>query len=251
MFLLYKKGKTMQEIGEKYSISRERVRQLIERYLAHRAAEKKGVDMTSRELVENFKSHTHRVINKFRDNRSGDEVSTILDQAKEKGISPENFFAASEFLKLTGLSKAQLEKFRPDILETIINNKRKRWSRHYAQCRQCGTTTIRHRAYGLCNDCYYKSAHWEEIRDESLRKGAETRYAGNREAAIQANNEQCVRCGLSRDECRSKYGRDLAVVRKNGNKKDNSLNNLIPLCKLCVGLWRYPASRKVHFRSLL
>jgi hypothetical protein len=29
-----------------------------------------------------------------------------------------------------------------------------KWSKNYPQCQNCGTTSIEHRAYGLCNRCY-------------------------------------------------------------------------------------------------
>jgi hypothetical protein len=57
-------------------------------------------------------------------------------------------------------------------------------------------------------------------------------YSGYREKAIEEYGEVCKGCGSTED---------VLVHHKNGDRSDNSLSNLIPLCNACHG--------KVHARS--
>lgn len=67
-------------------------------------------------------------------------------------------------------------------------------------------------------------------------------FGGNRELAIQRDNERCVRCGMTREEHRSKYDKDLTVdhIDRQGSnvpvsQKNNHLDNLQTLCFPCHG----------------
>lgn len=67
-------------------------------------------------------------------------------------------------------------------------------------------------------------------------------YGGNREAAIQRDGEKCVKCGVSRNEHRTKWGMDITVDHIDGtgkntpqHLKNNSLDNLQTLCLVCHG----------------
>lgn len=68
------------------------------------------------------------------------------------------------------------------------------------------------------------------------------RFGGNREIAIQRDGEKCVKCGLTREQHRTKYGRDITVDhidRKGRNtppqERNHSLDNLQTLCLHCHG----------------
>lgn len=74
-------------------------------------------------------------------------------------------------------------------------------------------------------------------------------FGGNREATIQADNEQCVGCGMSREEHKKKYGRDITVDHKDGRGrystyKNHSFDNLQTLCLPCHG--RKDVKRVTH-----
>jgi hypothetical protein len=67
-------------------------------------------------------------------------------------------------------------------------------------------------------------------------------FGGNREIAIQRDGEKCVKCGMTREENRLKYGRDITVDHIDGrgvgvpvHLKNNDLSNLMTLCFKCHG----------------
>jgi HNH endonuclease len=71
-------------------------------------------------------------------------------------------------------------------------------------------------------------------------------FGGNRETVIQRDGERCVNCGLSRDEHKERYGKDITVdhIDRRGKnvptaQKNNDLNNLQTLCLPCHGRKSY------------
>lgn len=76
---------------------------------------------------------------------------------------------------------------------------------------------------------------------ESARKYQDTfLFAGNRNPALQRDKEKCVMCGMTREEHKKKYGRDITVDHIDGRgkhtkDKNNSLENLETLCLVCHG----------------
>ena len=68
-------------------------------------------------------------------------------------------------------------------------------------------------------------------------KFAEYPFGGNREKAIQRDGEKCIRCGITREQHRIRYGKDITVdhIDKMGvsvakHLKNNELSNLQTLC---------------------
>ena len=69
----------------------------------------------------------------------------------------------------------------------------------------------------------------KKVRDNNL-------FGGNREKAIQRDNEMCRKCGLTRQRHYDKYNRDITVdhINRKGRgvklkEKDNRMKNLITL----------------------
>lgn len=67
-------------------------------------------------------------------------------------------------------------------------------------------------------------------------------FGGNREKAIQRDGEKCIKCGMTRQEHRQRYGFDITVdhIDNMGTGKpealrNSSLSNLQTLCCVCHG----------------
>ena len=72
---------------------------------------------------------------------------------------------------------------------------KKRWSKYYAACRICGTTTMPHFEHGLCEGC-------------------SGRYRGERRKNIIADHfNVCEKCKILRGDAIRKYGRDFYVTK--------------------------------------
>jgi len=67
-------------------------------------------------------------------------------------------------------------------------------------------------------------------------------FGGNREIAIQRDGEKCVKCGMTRQQHKDAFGRDITVDHIDGkgrytlkSNKNNTLDNLQTLCLSCHG----------------
>jgi 5-methylcytosine-specific restriction endonuclease McrA len=75
---------------------------------------------------------------------------------------------------------------------------------------------------------------------KTLPKMHSVRFGGMREAIIQRDGEQCVNCGMTREEHRERFGRDITVDHIDGHGrnsivKNNDEANLQTLCLPCHG----------------
>jgi len=69
------------------------------------------------------------------------------------------------------------------------------------------------------------------------------RFGGNREAALKRDGYKCVKCGITREEHKKKFNKDITIdhidgrgVGKKAKDKNNSLDNLQTLCSRCHGM---------------
>ena len=214
----YKDGCTLEEIGKEYNLTRERIRQIVEKGLIQSIGDiiKEGIAVDLKEfLIEEKRKHLQAVIEK-------------------QGISKKEFF---------------------------LPEQQKRWSRYYDRCRKCGTNIIHHHSHGYCRDCYPKTEIFKNIQESSRLRNMEKweqrekeylknyykrpevierergktdlkYFGGNREKALIRDGEKCQLCGISRLESYKTYNKDLTVIHIHGTK-DNSLENLLTLCKKC------------------
>lgn len=269
IFDLYKNGFTLQEIGKKFKLTRERIRQIIEKEAFFRLAREKSFNMNNAVDREKLRPHVELLIKQLsqasRETRTESEENRILKFLAEKkqiGIRPEDFFSVHKFSQASGISSIQLKKYTPEIIEIISNNKRKRWSRYYTQCRNCGTSSVKHRSLGLCEECYPKSEEFREMQMDAYYRNYKRRnkynknyskkysqrenvrermkseydlrnYGGNRAKAIERDGFRCAYCHLTREDNKLVYGKDLFVRHIDNNRKNNELSNLITLCYGC------------------
>lgn len=60
-------------------------------------------------------------------------------------------------------------------------------------------------------------------------------YGGNRFKVLKRDKYRCQKCGITNKEHIKIYNRDITIHHIDGNKKNNSLDNLITLCLSCHG----------------
>lgn len=287
IYFLFRKGQTLQQLGTKYKLTRERVRQVIitilKKEILHKLVKKEVVNNSSlsnydfmrseegKELIRSHVKDLFKVRRTFGDEKNKQKILIILNKAKVQGIIPEKFSSVVKYAEAVDVNMFSLQKLFPDIIKRIKDNGTRgvggrRWSRYYLRCRVCGTDTIRHRCRGYCRNCWEKSDLFKDIQKSSRLRHLEVRtkqvkqyikeyikrpevkmrmkkiqselinkklFGGNREKSMEFYGKKCFKCGLSRKDSIAKSGKDLCVLHKNGLKNDNSIENLIPLCRSC------------------
>lgn len=259
---LYKNGASLEEIGGKFGITRERVRQITRKQYAYdlgygpfeQAARKS-------EIVESYRN----IVEGSRLERKSEIVEKRYEEALSKGLEPEYFDSLPKFCEATGISESLLKAIKPDAYEIVLKNARqkaRKWSWYYDECQRCGTTTVKHRGYGYCENCYAYSPEFkasqqrshQKYRDEILAKNKiysqeyssrpevierlereydEKYFGGNRKAALERDNFACLGCKMSID-VRNKSGKPAVRVWHLKGKDDHSLENLGTYCQSCL-----------------
>lgn len=259
---LYRNGTSLEDIGNKLGITRERVRQITKKQFGfelgygplEQNARKEEIDTAYRSIVRSSRSE-----------RQEELMNVKLEEAIGKGFDPVYFDSLSAFASAVNINITALQKHRPDVYNIIRKNahqKAQRWSWHYDACRTCGTTKVKHEIYGYCKNCYFKSPEFKAIQQRSHEKYRDNRllqnkqyaedyynrpevkeklereydekyFGGNRKLALERDNYQCLGCGMSVD-VKDKSGKPRARVWHLGDKDDNSLENLGTYCQSCL-----------------
>jgi DNA-binding CsgD family transcriptional regulator len=250
----YRRGIILEEIASMTGVTRERIRQIIMHALIKELGQKAegGFKIDVREYIDSQKSLHNRSRNLPKD-----QQNEILKKIAE-GTSLEEIF------KSNNISKEKFFKYFPQYQERfeIESIKKKKWSKFYTKCRNCGTTAIPHQSHGLCEKCYPKSDYFKELVKTSYERNREKRkehfriyskeylkrpevitkmkrawdlkyYGGNREKAIENSGFRCARCGMSREAATKKFGKELFVHHIDKDKNNNVLSNLEALCYDC------------------
>lgn len=259
---MYKNGASLEEIGQKFNITRERVRQITRKQfgysLGYGPVEQKA---RKAEIAKAYRS----IVSESRTERQQDIILRKYDEAIEKGYEPQYFDNFQKYHDATGISKEALEEFLPEAYRVLSKNARiksRKWSWHYDACRMCGTTSVKHRGYGYCKNCHPKSPEFKEAQRRSHLKNRDAilknnkRYAedyynrpeviekldreydlkyfgGNRKLALERDGNKCIVCGMSTN-VKDAAGRAKVRVWHLGDKDDHSLQNLGTYCQSCL-----------------
>ena len=92
-----------------------------------------------------------------------------------------------------------------------------------------------------CKDCDNKLSRKRDWKNRGYVKILDKRrFDGQRESVIKRDGERCMKCGMTRSEHKTHYGRDITVHHKDGKGyyskiKNNKMRNMITLCLSCHG----------------
>lgn len=258
----YQDGFTLEEIGQKHKLTRERVRQCIQREIGHQL----GYGPQEQKFrKEELKTAVRAVVQISRDDRQGDTVEEKLRIATAKGIDPQYFDSIRKFCEATGIQAHALKNNRPEIynqLKINQNKAKRKWNTYYDACRMCGLTVAKYRSNGYCENCYAKSPEWKEMVKRSYQRNKEARaeanrkfrkeyfsrpeiiereereydlkyFGGNRKRALERDGYQCLGCGMS-TEVKDAAGRQRVRVWHLNGSENHSLDNLGTYCQSCL-----------------
>ncbi len=161
IIILFRRGETLEDIGLKFGLTRERIRQIINNTINNED-----------ELIA--LKDEHHINNKNYPREARKNLIIYLENIAK------NFYLITDFIKETKISLNVIHMYLPEIVD-LFNQKR----------------------------------------------------GGYRETVIENFKFSCAKCGISQTEQMIKYDKDLYIYHKNGDKKDASLKNLIPLCVHC------------------
>lgn len=251
---LYKKGWTLEQIGKKHGLTRERIRQIIARDITKVL---KNELRHGRYPNPDHKSVKHLVKDEIKEitrSRARNRVLSKIEEAREMGVVPERFNSKAEYAQKLGLSVGQIQRYAPKVINIIRENipvgyGGKKWSRYYLRCKNFGTATVPHHSHGYCENCFTKTDIFKDLQRASRLRNQERwkpkqtayldnyynqkNYGGNRYIVLERDGYQCVKCHITEEEHQNKYGQRLRVVHLE-SVDDNSLGNLATLCRECA-----------------
>lgn len=258
----YQDGYTLEEIGQKYDVTRERVRQCIEREVGYQLGY--GPQEQKFRKLE-VKTAVRAVVQISREDRQSDIVEMKLKEAKEKGIDPKYFDSIRKYCAAVGVKAVALKANHPEIYNQVKvnqNRAKQKWNTYYDACRMCGLTVAKYRSNGYCENCYAKSPEWKQMVKLSYQRNKEARaeankkfrekyvarpevaarleqeyddkyFGGNRKAALERDGHRCLGCGMS-TEVKDALGRQRVRVWHLNGSEDHSLDNLGTYCQSCL-----------------
>ena len=187
-----KGGKTLREIEEIFKFTSSRAQQIVANEIKKEIIKKFNlIHLTWRENEQ----LNVAVKEEIRDISS--KRKRLQDEKKKKELTEKmqllphhsNFSTLSSYAKALGEGAGIVKIHFSDIADEIINQQRKKWSRHYNKCRVCGTISVKHASHGLCEDCYLKSGIFKEIQEASRLRN-QHKWKKHRRLYIQEYNKR-------------------------------------------------------------
>lgn len=226
---LYRQGYSLDEIGKKFGLTRERVRQLRDiswkEEIDRGVADGFGVDIAAFFASKKAANKAAKIKRKY-------AALLELDRAGKLPETIRQYTSVEAFCKDYSVTMAAFCDMFPDpcgVLEAVKTEKRNRWTKNYTKCRFCGETAREHYKFGYCQPCY------RDVYE----------FSGNRELAFVRAGQKCESCGMTRIENRKLKHQDLSVVHV-GSKDNNELSNLRVLCYPCMVKMIRPYRRKLY-----
>lgn len=118
----------------------------------------------------------------------------------------------------------------------------RKWSRKFDKCTQCGTTTKKHRGYGLCWGCYQKTPEKKEYNREYHKRPAskakkqdirlQNTYGISTEQKEQMIKQQNGVCPL----CKKPFSRKKDIHIDHDHDSGEVRGILCSKCNLAIGL---------------
>jgi 5-methylcytosine-specific restriction endonuclease McrA len=118
-------------------------------------------------------------------------------------------------------------------------------TRNERECRECKRIAQRkYKENNLEKTREAIRAHYrrniEKMKEKAAQKHDRKHFSGLREVVIERDGAQCVSCGITREEHREKYNKDITINHIDGNgttkpyeEHNNSLENLETMCVVC------------------
>lgn len=206
-------GMTLESVGDIFSVTRERIRQIIKKY--------------SPELV------VARESRKFKDCEiCGQNKKGVRQRGKDKLIMCEP--CHEETIKFNKNRWARSFDKCIDCGTTKVPHKIK------GRCEKCYILFSYHYDLNRRKSIKKSSKKWRikniaRVRETNKRASERIKkqaLGGNRELALRRDEYKCNKCCITQEESLTKYGRDLFVSHIK-DIKDDRLDNLITLCSAC------------------
>jgi len=209
-------GLTYEQIGNLHNVTRERVRQLLNKFTPDLIMLKKANKMKK------------------------------CDKCKK--------------IKLGVYNRGEKGNICNDCNKKIVKSNKKRWSKKYDKCLDCGTTKVPHCSRGRCKNCSYKYLYrvdpkrrksikksgkkWRKKNPDKakkinykasqklIKKRMELLYGDAHIRKLEEQDYKCKVCGISQEESVKLKNRKLCISHI-GDTDDHSFNNLVALCSAC------------------